>query len=89
MAKVHFTAALKRFLPVSTAEVTGDTIGAALDQVFQASPRLRSYVLDDQGSLRVHVKIFVNGCPVRDTSRLSDRIGPTDEIHVIQALSGG
>jgi molybdopterin synthase sulfur carrier subunit len=89
MAKVHFSAALKRFLPVPTAEVTGETIGAALDQIFRASPRLRSYVLDDQGSLRVHVKIFVNGCPVRDPSRLSDRIGPTDEIHVIQALSGG
>ena len=89
MATVHFTAALKRFLPVPTAEVTGETIGAALDQVFRASPRLRGYVLDDQGSLRVHVKIFVNGLPVRDPSRLSDRIGPADEIHVIQALSGG
>lgn len=89
MATVHFTSALKRFLPVPTAEVTGDTIGAALDQVFRTSPRLRSYVLDDQGSLRVHVKIFVNGQPVRDPSRLSDRIGPADEIHVIQALSGG
>jgi molybdopterin synthase sulfur carrier subunit len=89
MATVHFTSALKRFLSVPTAEVTGETIGAALDQVFRSSPRLRGYVLDDQGSLRVHVKIFVNGKPVEDPSKLSDRIGPTDEIHVIQALSGG
>jgi sulfur-carrier protein len=89
MATVHFTSALQRFLPVPTAEVTGDTLGAALDQVFRLSPRLRGYVLDDQGSLRVHVKVFVNGCPVRDPSSLSDRIGPTDEIHVFQALSGG
>lgn len=89
MARVHFTAALKRFLPAPTAEVTAATIGAALDQVFRSSPRLRSYVLDDQGSLRVHVKVFINGRPVADPRALSDRIGPADEIHVIQALSGG
>jgi molybdopterin converting factor small subunit len=89
MARVHFTAALNRFLSTPTAEVTGETIGAAFDQIFRSSPRLRSYVLDDQGSLRVHVKVFVNGRPVADPRALSDRIEPTDEIHVIQALSGG
>ena len=50
MPTVFFTTALRRFLPASTAEVEGGTVGEALDIVFGAQPELRSYVLDDQGS---------------------------------------
>ena len=37
----------------------------ALSRVFRDSPGLRSYVLDDQGRLRTHVVIYVDGRPVR------------------------
>jgi sulfur carrier protein ThiS len=50
---------------------------------------LLGYVLDDQGALRRHVAVYVNGRPVKDRVRLGDPVGPDDEIHVIQALSGG
>ena len=57
--------------------------------VFADRPALRGYVLDDQGALRRHVAVYLNGLPVRDRTRLSDRVGPRDEIHVFQALTGG
>jgi hypothetical protein len=50
---------------------------------------LRGYVLDDQGALRRHVAVYVNGLPARDRVGLSDPVGPRDEIHVFQALTGG
>jgi len=57
--------------------------------VFASRPALRGYVLDDQGALRRHVAVYVNGQAVRDRVRLTDPVGPRDEIYVFQALSGG
>jgi hypothetical protein len=57
--------------------------------VFAANPRLRSYVLDDQGRLRHHVVIFIGEQRILDSVGLSDPVGETDEIFVMQALSGG
>ena len=86
---VLFTSALQRFLPAPTVQVDGATLGDALAAVFAARPVLRGYVLDDQGAVRRHVAVFVNGQPARDRARLTDPVGPRDEIHVFQALSGG
>ena len=89
MPTVSFTSALQRFLPAPSAEVGGETVAAALAEVFASRAALRGYVLDDQGALRRHVAVYVNGEPVHDRVRLSDPVGPPDEIYVFQALSGG
>jgi sulfur carrier protein ThiS len=89
MARVSFTSALQRFLAAPSALVEGGTVGDALAEVFASQPALRGYVLDDQGALRRHVAVYVNGGPVSDRVRLTDAVGPHDEIYVFQALSGG
>jgi molybdopterin converting factor small subunit len=89
MPTVSFTRALERFLEAPTVTVDAATLGAALAAVFATRPTLRGYVLDDQGALRRHVAIYVNGEAVRDRVGLSDVVAPRDEIHVFQALSGG
>lgn len=89
MPRVSFTANLQRHLTLTPAEVPGRTVAAALDGVFTDNPRLRSYLLDDQGRLRKHVAIYVNQEPVRDRQRLSDSLENGDEVFVFQALSGG
>ena len=89
MPRVSFTRALKRFVPAPSAEVEGTTVAEALGAVFGSHPALRGYVLDDQGAVRRHVNVFVNGWPIKDRQRLSDPVAPRDEIYVFQALSGG
>ena len=89
MPRVSFTSALQRFLAAPSAEVEGATVGEALAAVFATRPALRGYVLDDQGALRRHVSVYVNGEPVADRVRLGDKVGPRDEIYVLQALTGG
>jgi sulfur-carrier protein len=89
MPTVSFTRALERFLEAPSAEVDGCTVGEALAAVFASQPALRGYVLDDQGALRRHLAVYVNGRLVYDRVRLSDSVGARDEIHVFQALSGG
>ena len=89
MPQVHFTSNLQRHVSCPSLEVAGDTVGAALGAVFESNAALRSYLLDDQGRLRRHVNIFVNGNPVADRVKLSDPLTAKDEIFVVQALSGG
>ncbi len=89
MPTVFVTPNLTRHVPCPTTQVKGATVRAALDDLFERVPRLRGYVLDDQGALRQHVNVFVNDESVRDRSGLGDTLAPTDEIFIFQALSGG
>jgi molybdopterin synthase sulfur carrier subunit len=89
MPTVSFTSALRRFLDAPPAQVEGGTVGEALAAVFAERPALRGYVLDDQGALRRHVAVYVNGAALRDRERLTDPVGRDDEIYVFQALTGG
>jgi len=89
MPTLSFTPALQRFLSVPATQVEGMTVGEALAAVFASRPALRGYVLDDQGTVRRHVAVYVNGEPVHDRIRMSDPVGLHDEIYVFQALSGG
>jgi molybdopterin converting factor small subunit len=61
----------------------------ALEAVFVSYPALRDYVLDEQGHLRRHVVIYVNGEVVNDRIRLAQALAPDAEVYVLQALSGG
>ena len=60
-----------------------------LDARFAENELARGYVLDEQGALRQHVVVFVNGNPIHDRVRLSDPVQGDAEVYVMQALSGG
>lgn len=89
MPCVSFTPNLRRHLNCPSLRVPGATVNEALAQVFESNPRLKGYLLDDQGSLRKHMVVFVDGAPARDRNRLSDPVRDDSEIFVMQALSGG
>jgi molybdopterin synthase sulfur carrier subunit len=89
MPRVVFTAALQRHLACPPQEAAGATVREVLERVFADQPRARPYVLDEQGALRKHMVIFVDGEPVRDRNGLSDGVGADSDIYVMQALSGG
>lgn len=89
MVHVSFSSALQRHVPCPPLEVPATTVREALEQAFDREPRLRGYLLDDQGGLRRHMAVFVNGTAVRDRRGLGDSVERGSEIAVIQALSGG
>jgi molybdopterin synthase sulfur carrier subunit len=89
MPTVHFTANLTRHVSCPSVHVDGATVGEVLEAVFEQNPRLRGYVVDEQGAVRKHMNVFVDGQQIRDRERLGDAVGAASEIHVMQALSGG
>ncbi len=89
MPKVVFTPNLQRHVECPETTAAGGTVGEVLANVFASNPQARSYVLDDQGALRRHMSIFVDGQLIHDRARLSDAVGETSSVYVFQALSGG
>ena len=89
MTTLSFTPNLLRHVETPAARVEGATVREVLEGYFKVNPRVRSYVLEDQGALRKHVAIFVNRELIRDRTGLSDTVGENDDIFVSQALSGG
>ena len=89
MAKVHFTSNLRRHVDCPTVEAAGKTVREVLDEAFVQNPRLGTYVLDDQGHVRKHMRILVDGKAITDLEKQSDAVAPTSEVWVMQALSGG
>lgn len=89
VAKIVFTQHLRRFTETPDVETNASTLRDALNDAFVINPRLRGYILDDQGHLRQHVVVFIDGVRSRDKTHLSDPIGNDSAVYVLQALSGG
>ncbi len=67
-------------------EGQGATVDELLRDLDRAFPGMRFRIVDEQGRLRKHMKVWVNSDSVRD---LSTPIDESDEITIMQALSGG
>jgi sulfur-carrier protein len=90
MPHVSFTRHLQRFFPkLVEGEVPGTTVREVIDELERRHPGFASYVTDDTGRLRRHVNVFVREEPIHDRVGLSDTVGPSDQIFILQALSGG
>ena len=89
MAQVFFTQQLARFTHVPQVDTAAASLRAGLEASFAINPRLRGYVLDDQGHLRENVVIFIDGRRCLDRTRLDDPLQPDSKVYVLQALSGG
>jgi hypothetical protein len=89
MPRLAFTQNIQRHVECPRTDAPGATVAELLAAFFAENARARGYVLDDQGALRPHMSVFINGRPIRDRDRLSDAVPADGEVFVMQALSGG
>ena len=89
MASLHFTQNLARHTDCPTAEIPAASVAELFQSYFRSWPAVRDYVLDNQGEVRHHVKVLVDGNNLRDRRKLTDNLRPNSEVYVFQALSGG
>lgn len=92
MPQVQFTPHLRQWAtgvaPDEIIVASGATVAAVLDDVFTRFPILKGYIFDDQGQLRPHIAVFVDGVHLR-RDILACPVRPDSVIFVLQALSGG
>jgi sulfur-carrier protein len=67
-------------------QAQGATLAEVLADLDRQFPGIRFRMIDEQERMRRHVRFFVNGTAVFD---LSMPLAPTDELFIVQALSGG
>lgn len=67
-------------------EARGRTVAAVLDDLEQRHPGVRFRIVDEQGKIRPHIRLFLDQSPVKDLAR---PVGDATELHVLAALSGG
>ena len=60
-----------------------------LDALDPRYPLLKAYVLDDQGRLRKHIAIFIDGVMTAREGALARPLHDSSHVYVFQALSGG
>ena len=90
MPKINFTQALKRFYPdLKRLEITANDVSEVVQNLEAHYPGLRDYLVDEQEKLRQHVNIFIGDKLIRDKEKLTDPVTSSDEIFIMQALSGG
>ena len=84
--KVLIPGALRSYTEQGEVEAGGATLAAVLAELDRRYPGIRFRMIDEQDQIRRHIRIFVNGEQARD---LAQPLRPTDEIVIVQALSGG
>lgn len=86
---------MKVFVPTPLRSYTDqrdvvDALGASLDALLEdldrRFPGMRFRMIDEQGGIRPHIRLFVNRVSVR---RLDVPLRESDEVHILQALTGG
>ncbi|HEY2482239.1 MAG TPA: MoaD/ThiS family protein [Caulobacteraceae bacterium] len=71
---------------VSRVEASGPTIDAVLDDLDRRFPGLKFRVVDEQGRIRPHMRLFVGRQAARD---IGAPIAQGAELLIFGALSGG
>ena len=84
--RVLIPSALRSYTERSEAEAGGTTLAAVLADLDRQYPGIRFRMIDEQDRIRPHIRVFVNGEQVRDPSQ---PLNATDEVVIVQALSGG
>jgi sulfur-carrier protein len=85
--KVHICSPLRSYThQQANVEASGATVDDLLNDLESQFPGIKFRAVDEQGHLRTHLKIFINTELVRD---LTATLEPTDDVFLMQALSGG
>ena len=84
--KVLIPSALRSYTENSRVEASGATLAQLLIDLDRQYPGIRFRMIDEQHCVRRHIRIFING---EQVSALSRSLADTDDVAIVQALTGG
>ena len=84
--KVSIPSPLRSYTNADEVEAEGTTVAELLDDLDRQYPGFRFRMIDEQGRIRPHMRIFVNRERVPGIEQV---VKAGDEVQILQALSGG
>jgi molybdopterin converting factor small subunit len=64
----------------------GATLTELLQDLDRQYPGIRFRMVDEQGQIRTHMRVFLNTSELHD---VASPLEPAATVHIVQALSGG
>lgn len=86
LVQVRVPTPLRTYTKESVVSAAGATLGEMFADLDVRYPGLRFRVINEQGELREHIKVFVNQTIA---ANLSAPLKPGDDVRIITAISGG
>jgi len=65
------------------------TVRDLLYELWRGHPALQDRIVDEQGEVRQHINIFVDGDAIRHTSGMDTPVAKNAEVLIVPAVSGG
>jgi len=87
MSNIHLSTHFRGYTQgKKTVNASGTTIDEILFDLNRQYPGIRFRIVNEQDEIRHHIKIFLNGS---QAEKITDKVYPDDQVHIIGALSGG
>lgn len=84
--KILIPSSLLSYTQAPVVEATGTTLNELLVDLDRQYPGLKFRVINEQEQMRGHMRFFVNG---EQVFNLQHALHSTDDVFLVQALSGG
>src|SRR4051812_1356897 len=90
MAKILIPTALRQFTEQSdSVDVSGATVGEALQHLTTKYPNIKKNLYNDQGKLRSFVNVYVNDEDIRFMDKDETELEGTETISIVPSIAGG
>ena len=84
--RILIASPLRSYTGADEVEACGGSLGELLNDLDRRFPGIRFRMIDEQDKIRRHIRVFINGEAVFE---LAQSVRSTDEVCIVQALSGG
>jgi len=90
MSKIHIPTPLRQYVGKQTAvEVSGATVGDAMNALVAQHPDLRKHLYTEEGKLRAFVNLYVNDEDIRYLQKEATALKDGDQISIVPSIAGG
>ncbi len=90
MSKIHIPTPLRQYAGKQAAvDVSGATVGEAMNALVAQHPDLRKHLYTEEGKLRAFVNLYVNDEDIRYLQKEGTALKDGDQISIVPSIAGG
>lgn len=90
MPIIQLPGMLSKFLDNKTEiSIEGNTVEEILYALSNRNSELKQYLYDNNNSLNLFAKIFVNGTNIQDLNNIKTKVAEDDQVVILFAIAGG
>src|SRR5271165_7181807 len=90
MSKIHIPTPLRQYVgKQASVDVSGTTVGEAMNSLVAQHPELRKHLYTEDGKLRAFVNLYLNDEDIRYLQKEATALKYGDNISIVPSIAGG